>query len=365
MEYAVKITRINNGVPAVEDVPAEKISIKATKDGTTDEVASGTLLPYGTKVNFVATIHDSNWRITRWAWPAIEDETTQQTDHTKASVILKESDVNINVTAEEIITLTIKGDEHVKEESKVQFAVAKGSMWRMLSWNEKIQGVKFDDDYKLGKWYKGENATTGTELKDDDKFETSQTIFATSKDANLMRFTYRVNNDKWQPMDSSKYEVKAVKEGTNEEIANGSDVQKGTKITIEVTFTDENLKVRYWDPSDKVEIDPNNPNKATVTVGDGDLNVGMTAYETVKLTVTGDEHLKDESKKVHTVWKGTQWWLIKDGQSGYEAFPQSLKFDEGFEADKYLKENETGDELQWDVMVDKDMTVYIKTKKKE
>ena len=366
LQYAVKTQLFDVAPPDnIKDVPAEKISIKATKDGTTDEVASGTLLPYGTKVNFVATIHDSNWRITRWAWPAIEDETTQQTDHTKASVTLKESDANITIFAEEVVMLTIKGDEHVKEESKVQFAVAKGSMWRMLSWNEKIQGVKFDDGYKLGKWYKGENATTGTELKDDDKFETSQTIFATSKDVNLMRFTYKVRNREWQEMEASEYKVKAVKEGTTEEVANGSDVQKGTKITIEVTFTNNTrLKVRYWEPSN-AEIDATNLNKAIVTVGDGDLNVGMTAEETIQLTIKGDEHLKDESKKTHTIFPAYQWWLIKDGQSGYEAFPQSLKFDEGFEADKYLKDNESGAELQWDEKVDKDMTVYIKTKKKE
>ena len=358
--HKIEFKVVDNKKQAVD---ASKVLIKATKETDSTPVNTGDLVPFGTKINFVVIIGDQSWVIKQWSWNVQEDPSTQQTDHTKASITINVRDEVVTVTAEEIIKLTIKGDEHVEEESKVEFNIAKGSAWRQLRWREEISGVKFKEGYKLSKWLKGDNVSA-PELKDEDEFNAPTTIFATSKDANLMRFTYRVNNDKWQPMDSSKYEVKAVKEGTTEEIANGSDVQKGTKITIEVTFTENNLKVRYWDPSDKVEIDPNNPNKATVTVGDGDLNVGMTAYETVQLTVKGDEHLKDESKKIHTVWKGTQWWFIRDGESGYEFFKKSLKFDEGFEADKYLEGSEAGKELEWNAMVDKDMTVYIKTKKK-
>ena len=346
-----------------KDVGSDKISIKATKESDATEVQTGASVPYGTKINFVATIHDANWVIKQWNWPAEEDASTQKTDHTKASVTVKGRDVSITINAEEVIELTIKGDEHVEEKSKdVKIKVAKGSAWRQLRWREEISGVKFKEGYKLSKWLKGDNASA-PELKDEDEFNAPTTIFAKSKDANLMRFTYKVKDKDWKDMEANLYTAKAVKEGTNEEIANGSDVQKGTKITIEVTFTNPKLKVKYWDPNDVV-IDDTNPNKATVTVKENDLNVNMTAYETVKLTVTGDEHLKEESKKVHTVWKDTQWWFIRDGESGYEFFKKSLKFDEGFEADKYLEGSEAGKELEWNAIVDKDMTVYIKTKKK-
>ena len=163
-------------------------------------------------------------------------------------------------------------------------------------------------------------------------------------------------------MDSSKYSVVAKKEGTSDIIANGSDVPKGTKIAIEITFTQANLKVRYWTPDSAKDND--NPNKGLVTIGDGDMEVIMAASETVNVTIAGDEHIKAESKKTFSAWKGTQWWSIRDAQNGYEFFANLIKFEEGYELDKYLKDSASGAELQYDTMIDEDITVYVKSKKK-
>jgi len=344
-----------------QSVDSSKVSITATREDTSANVPTGSSVPYGTKISFVATIQNTNWVIKRWSWNVQEDPSTKDTDHTKASITLKENDEVVTLTAEEVIKLTIKGDEHVKEESKKEITIAKGSTWRDLRYDEKIRAIKFSDGYKLAKYLNGDSASS-PELKDDDVFDTAKTIFVTSKDANLMKFTYKVKDKDWKDMDSSKYSVVAKKEGTSDIIANGSDVPKGTKIAIEITFTQANLKVRYWTPDSAKDND--NPNKGLVTIGDGDMEVIMAASETVNVTIAGDEHIKAESKKTFSAWKGTQWWSIRDAQNGYEFFANLIKFEEGYELDKYLKDSASGAELQYDTMIDEDITVYVKSKKK-
>lgn len=355
LEYSVKN---NKG----ENVADEKVSIVATKDSDGSAVATGASLPYGTKVNFVATIKDNKWAIKRWSWNVQEDPTTQATDHTKASITLKESDQVVTLTAEEVINLTIKGDSHVKAESLVTFSVDKGSNWSSLRHNEKIRGVQFEEGYKLGKWLKGENESS-PELKDDDEFATDTTIFVKSKDVNLMRFTYKVKNKNWVDMQTNEYTITTKNAETSVAVANGDDVPKGTKISIEVSFTDQKLKVRYWTPDNAK--DPNDYNKGLVTIGDGDMEVIMAADEAIQVTIDGDEHLSSDSKKPFVAWKGVQWWNIREGNYGYEFFKDLIKFEDGWELDKYLKGGATGVELEWDTPFNEDTTVYIKSKKKE
>lgn len=354
LEYSVKN---NKG----ENVADEKVSIVATKDSDSSPVATGTSLPYGTKVNFVATIKDTNWAIKRWSWNVQEDPTTQATNHTKASITLK-NDAEVTLFADEAVTITLKGDSHVKTESLATFSVDKGSTWRDLRWNEKIRDVKFEEGYKLGKWFKGENESS-PELKDDDEFATDTTIFVKSKDVNLMRFTYKVKNKNWVDMQTNEYTITTKNAETSVAIANGDDVPKGTKISIEVSFTDQKLKVRYWTPDNAK--DPNDYNKGLVTIGDGDMEVIMAADEAIQVTIDGDEHLSSDSKKPFVAWKGVQWWNIREGNYGYEFFKDLIKFEDGWELDKYLKGGATGVELEWDTPFNEDTTVYIKSKKKE
>ena len=42
-----------------------------------------------------------------------------------------------------------------------------------------------------------------------------------------------------------------------------------------------------------------------------------------------------------------------------------IKFEDGWELDKYLKGGATGVELEWDTPLNEDTIVYIKSKKKE
>ena len=339
-----------------KDVDSANVSLAASIEGG-GNVASGDRVPYGAKVNFVATIKNKDWKINRWSWIVKEDPETQKTDHTKAFMTMGGYDVEVILTAAEAIKITIKGDDNVENESKVSFSIDKGAKWRSIKWQEQIRGVKFKEGYKLGKWLKGEDANAA-ELQDDDVFNTSTTIFVTSKNANLMRFTYKVKNSKWENMQDSEYEIVVKNVATSEDVANGADLPKGTKVSLKVSYKDPKLKTRYWTP-DSAQ-DPTDSNKGQVTIGDGDMEVIMAAYEVIKITIDGDAHLKDESKTTVDTWKDQQWWLFKET----DLFKNLIKFDDGWEADKYLKDNKDGDELTWDYQLKEDIKVYVTSKQK-
>lgn len=344
-----------------KDVDSANVSLAATKEGG-GSIQSGDSVPYGTKINFVATITNKNYQIKHWSWNVQEDPSTQTTDRTKASMTMRGGNEEVILTVAEAVKITIKGDDNVKDESKVSFFVDKGSKWREVSWNKEIREVKFKDGYKLDKWLKGEDASS-PELKDDDVFESATTIFATSKDVNLMKFSYKVKDKDWKDMKDTDYTIVVKNVETGEAVANGADVLKGTKISIEISFTNTKLKVRYWTPDSAK--DPNNPNKGLVTIGDGNMEVIMAVDEAIRVTIDGDEHLKSESKKSFDAWKGVDWWLIRDGQGDYAFFKDLIKFDDGWEADKYLKDNAQGAELEWNTKLNEDTKVYITSKQKE
>lgn len=362
----IKMGRLDYSVKtgAEKAVDQANVSIRATKDNG-EEVQSGTSVPYGTKVNFVATIGNPSWEIKRWSWNVKEDPTTQNTNHTKASIILRGRDVEVILTAEEVIKLTIQGDDKVKPGSKgKELSIDKGSKWQNIRWREEIRNVEFEKGYKLDKWLKGSDVSS-PELKDDDVFDAPATIFVKSKDENLMKFTYNVRDKDYKEMKSSDYTIEVKNADTNDAITNGADLVKGTKVSIKVSFTNTKLKVRYWQPTSIVP-DANDPNKALVTIGEGDMAVEIQADEAITITIDGDAHLKQESKKSFPAWKGVIWYLIRDSLNvEYAFFRDLIKFEDGYELDQYLKDNAQGTPLGDYDKLDKDTTIYITSKKKD
>ena len=76
------------------------------------------------------------------------------------------------------ITITIDG-ENIKVGKEETIEVDKGSTWLTVKNNEKITGVKFNDDYALEMWKL--DSATGDALTDAYAFQENKTVFATSK----------------------------------------------------------------------------------------------------------------------------------------------------------------------------------------
>lgn len=343
-------------------VPQDKIVINATRADNNTSVASGSLVPYNTKVNFVAEIKDTSWKINRWEWPAEEDPTA--TDHTKASITPKQN-VKVVLIAEEAVEVTIDGDEHVPQESKVKFKVKKGDSWQSVKNDQNIKNVKFTEGFKLDKWLNGADSSS-TELKDDDKFDANKTIFVTSRANDLMKITWKIENWDNPPIDSSKYEIKVTKEGSTDAVANGSNYVKDTKINLEVVFKETGWAVSDWridgaKESTKDETDPE-LKKASVVIGDNDVTVTISIQASIKLTIKGDHILPAFKDKVVCIRKGQVFWNVRD----YGAISQ-VKCEEGWTViqAKFHKDNESGAEIGEMDPLNEDITVFIKCKKIE
>ncbi|MGP1415667.1 MAG: hypothetical protein ACTTJ6_07070 [Treponema sp.] len=355
VEYEVKDWRGNS-------VSEDKVVIKATRDDDSKTVASGSSVPYNKKVNFVAEIKDHKWKINRWEWPAEEDKTV--TNHTKASIAPKQ-DVKVVLIAEEAVEVTIAGDANVLKESKVKFKVKKGDTWQSVKNDQNIKNVKFAEGHKLDKWFNGDSASFN-ELKDDDKFDADKTIFVTSRANSLMKITWKVENWDNPPIDSSKYEIKATKDSTTEEVANGSNHVKDTKINLAVVFKETGWAVTNWhidgakeSTKDEKDIELK---KASVVIGDNDVTVTISIQASIKLTIKGDHILHDFEGKTVCVRKGEVFWNVRD----YGAISQ-VKCEEGWTViqAKFHKDSESGAEIGENDPLNENITVFIKCKKIE
>ena len=361
----IKMSKLTFSVKDIKGQPVDSanVSLAATKEEGGTNVTNGESLAYGTKVNFVATVKEG-WRIVRWPWDVQEDPSTHQTNHTKASIVMRGYDVEVVLTAAEAVEITIKGDENVTEGKDVKLSTNKGTKWSALRWDEKFRNLKFKDGFKLGRYYIGENAS-GTELTDEYEFTNNATIFVTSKATNLMRFTYKVKNRDWQDMQASDYTIVVKDVATQQNLSNGADVTKGTKISLAISYTNQKLKARWWTPEgEKDSSDPDNRNKRIVTVGDNDMEVIIAADEIITITIDGDEHLKAESKnKKIEAWKGVQRWLITEGDGEYAFVKDIIKYDDGYYLDECRKGTADGEVLDSNYQINEDITMYIKTKK--
>ncbi|MGP1439838.1 MAG: hypothetical protein ACTTJ3_03765 [Treponema sp.] len=355
VEYEVKDWRDN-------PVSPDKVVIKATRDDGSTPVASGSSVPYNTKVNFVAEIKDDNWKINRWESPAQEDPTA--TNHTKASITPKQ-DVKVVLIAEEAVEVTIAGDEHVPQESKVKFKVKKGDTWQNVKNDQNIKNVKFAEGHKLDKWLNG-NSASSTELKDDDKFDANKTIFVTSRANNLMKITWKIENWSDPKIGDSDYEIKATKDSTTEAVANGSNHVKDTKINLKVAFKKPGWAVSDWridgakeSTKDEKDIELK---KASVVIGDNDVTVTISIQASIKLTIKGDHILADFKDKVVCVRKGEVFWNVRD----YGVISK-VKCEEGWTViqAKFHKDSESGAEIDENQQLNEDITVFIKCKKIE
>lgn len=365
-----------------QEIGSDKVELKATIEGTGEVVVSGQEYPQKTKINIVATIKDPSFSIERWEpWYCKADKATAQTSTPKASLEIGNEDVNIIAKVKEVVEVTIDGDANVKAESKKKIKVNKGIKWQSLKWNQafntnKDNGeLKFNDGFKFAKLLKG-NAS-GEEIADDYAFDTSQTVYVVSRDANISKVKFfikriiREKNEegKWVEKETKLYtgddiKLTATKVLDGTEVLSGSDVTVGTKINLVVSRAATpaiKLGVAWWNHNYKCDFteDSNAPNhtKASITIKEEDAEVYVTVHDVIDLKVDGDEHVSAETKAYTAeVQKGYQW--------GYMSwtFEEKLKFEEGYVLDKLHKATATGDELTYDYLLEEDIVIYVTSK---
>ncbi|UTC61986.1 hypothetical protein E4O05_10745 [Treponema sp. OMZ 787] len=154
-----------------------------------------------------------------------------------------ETPKNTNVGSTEVISITINGDTYLKEASKKEFNIQKGTTWAVIKKRDEIKNVEFEASYQLSKWLL--NGETGSELTDNVKFTEKTILYAKSESIpeNSAYVSWEIADNKGGSL-KAEYVEKGIKKTLP---MGGKKIPVGTKIAFTALPDKENYyEVESW-----------------------------------------------------------------------------------------------------------------------